>query len=248
VRTLLLLHGFTGAPESWSEVESGLAGVSVLAPALLGHDGTLGPPETLRFEDEVDRLASTVAAAGCDRVHVVGYSLGGRLALGLLARHPRRLSAATLISAHPGLEHPEQRAERREADERWAGMLESEGVDAFVSAWEDQSLFATQRRLPPALLEAQRHRRLGHNPRGLARSLRVLGLGSMPCLRDALGGIELPVRLVAGERDAKFSTLAGEMARALPRGVESIVPGAGHNLLMERPAVVAETLLEGMAA
>jgi 2-succinyl-6-hydroxy-2,4-cyclohexadiene-1-carboxylate synthase len=248
VRTLLLLHGFTGTPDSWSEVESRLAGARILAPALLGHDGTIGPPETRRFEDEVDRLAATVAAAGSGPIHAVGYSLGGRLALGLLARHPELLSGATLIGAHPGLERPEQRADRRQTDERWAGVLETEGIEAFVSAWEDQPLFATQRGVAPALLEAQRRRRLGHNPRGLARSLRVLGLGAMPSLRDRLGGIGHPVRLLAGERDAKFSTLAREMARALPRGDETIVPGAGHNLLLERPAVLAETLLEGMAA
>jgi len=248
VRALLLLHGFTGAPESWAGVRAGVRGAELLAPALLGHDGTPGRPEVGSFDDEVDRLAAEVGRAGLEHPHVVGYSLGGRLALGLLVRHARLFSGATLIGVHPGLDDPRERGERRTADEAWARLLEREGIRAFVDAWEEQPLFASQRELPAGVREAQRLRRRGHNPEGLARSLRILGTVAMPGLRAALGGIRVPVRLLAGERDGKFSGLAREMEGALPRGCATIVPGAGHNLLLERPAVLAETLLEGIAA
>ena len=112
-RPLVLLHGFTGAPASWDGVRRSLDdAIPVLAPALLGHDGTAGSPAIRSFDDEVDRLAGAVRGAGLEGAHLAGYSLGGRVALGLLVRHPGRFAAATLIGAHPGLQDPADRAER----------------------------------------------------------------------------------------------------------------------------------------
>lgn len=233
---LLLLHGFTGSPASWDLVIEHLPGRAALRPALLGHEAS---SDATSFDDEVDRLAGL---AGSEPVHLAGYSLGARLALGILARHPERVARATLVSVHPGLTSDAERAERRLADGRWIEILENQGLDAFVSAWGAQPLFASQRALSPHLRERRQAERRGHAASELARSLRITGLAEMPDYRPALRAVRAPVTLLTGELDAKFSALAGELLRHLPAARHRIVPGAGHDLLLERPDLVAAAI------
>jgi 2-succinyl-6-hydroxy-2,4-cyclohexadiene-1-carboxylate synthase len=115
----------------------------------------------------------------------------------------------------------------------------------FCERWEAQPVFQSQKRLAPAVLAEQRQLRLTHHPAGLGRALGVLGLGVMPSYRASLPSLDLPLRLVVGELDAKFSGLARAMLTSLPRADLCTVPDAGHNVLLERPEVVA-CLLELM--
>lgn len=262
-RPLVLLHGFTGSPESWARVRSLLepdpgpsrrpgpdqtaahgATSDTFAPAILGHDGTTGPPGIETFEAEVDRLAAAIRQHGVRDGHLAGYSLGGRISIGLLVRHPDLFASATLIGATPGLTSAAEREERARSDERWARLLETEGLDTFVAVWEALPLFATQQRLDPTTAAEQRRIRTSHHPDGLARSLRVLGLARMPDHRPRLADVDLPVRLVVGERDAKFGALAREMARRMPRATLTPVPDAGHNVVLERPTDIVALIRE----
>jgi 2-succinyl-6-hydroxy-2,4-cyclohexadiene-1-carboxylate synthase len=246
--TWLLLHGFTGSTESWAGVLPLENRRAVLAPALTGHDGHPGAPGVRSFEDEVDRLAALVRALGPRNTHVAGYSLGARVALGLLVRHRELFASAVLIGGHPGLESDRERALRVESDEQWCHLLEEQGLQAFVRAWQAQPLFATQARLPAEVLKKQESDRLSHDPRGLIHSLRCLGLGKMPNVRPALAGLELPVKLLVGSLDTKFCALARAMALVMPQATVIEVADAGHNLLLERPAAVRSALSEARAA
>lgn len=245
-RPLVLLHGFTGSPDSWLDVtrllEAGTGPVRVHAPALVGHDGTAGPPEIETFDDEVDRIAAGIRARHWRGSHLAGYSLGARVALGLLVRHPGLVASATLIGGRPGLSDPAERQARIRQDEEWARLLDDEGLDTFVAAWEALPIWATQAALPTQRLDRQRAIRRAHDPRGLARSLRVAGLGRMPYYGDRLGSVEADVRLVVGERDGRFPDIADEMAERLPRATVTRVSGAGHNVVLERPRQIAALL------
>ncbi|HEY3252976.1 MAG TPA: hypothetical protein VGJ91_03475, partial [Polyangiaceae bacterium] len=116
---------------------------------------------------------------------------------------------------------------------------------AFVDAWQAQPLWATQAGLDPALLERKRSERLSHDPAGLARSLRLTGLAEMPNYRQRLAQITAPLRLCAGALDAKFRTLAEQMAKSVTHAELSIVDGAGHDLLLERPEFITEVIRRG---
>ena len=244
---LLLLHGFTGSPASWDPVVAQLgADTEVLAPPLLGHDpGTVdellqSTPES--FEEEAfAAFVELTARFGNAPVHLAGYSLGARVALMMMATAPQRFISATLIGVNPGSAEEAERAERRAADRRWIDLLEL-GIEPFVDAWEKLPLWASQARLPAQVRSLQRNARLRHDPRGLALSLRVTGLGEMPNLRPRLPGIDVPVTLMAGGEDPKFRALAEESAALLPRSRVVVVPDAGHNLLLERPEAVAHEL------
>ncbi len=242
--TYVLLHGFAGAPSSWDLVVARLPPrARVLRPTLVGHAGPPTPDAPASFAAEVERLAALIGAADARGAHLCGYSLGGRLALGLVARDPDLAARVTVIGTHPGLpEHAPERAERAAADEQWAQLLEREGSAAFAAAWAAQPIFASQATLPAPLQAAQDAQRAAHEPRGLAHAMRALSLARMPDLRPALAGPSgAHLTFMAGLRDDKFATLAAETAASLPtrRARVCIVPGAGHNLLLERPGEVA---------
>lgn len=231
----LLLHGFTGTPESLSGLN---APPGSLLPALGGH---LQTPVGGGFDAEVERLA---ALAG-NREGLVGYSLGGRLALGILARYPRRFRHAVVISAQAGLTSDAERAARRDADQRFVRLLREQGLGGFVDAWERLPLWETQANLPEAVRQAQRAQRLRHDAAGLTQSLVQHGLGEMPDLRPFLAQVQTRVDLVVGERDDKFVKLGQELAQLLPHARLTIVPGVGHNVPLENPMAVAPLLLQG---
>jgi 2-succinyl-6-hydroxy-2,4-cyclohexadiene-1-carboxylate synthase len=241
---LFLLHGFTGSPASWKAVTAGMpARTRVLAPALVGH-GSAANATGAGFEDEVDRLAALVSREAT--WHLAGYSLGGRIALGLLVRYPTLFRSATLVGAQPGLETERARAERRAADDRWCELLERRPYSEFVDEWSAQPIFRSQSALSDDVLAGQRRERLAHDPKGLVQSLRTTGLGAMPSYWPSLSGIGIAVSLVVGEYDDKFRDIADRMAAQMPRARVEVVAGAGHNILLERPDAVRAVLCRAL--
>lgn len=241
--TFVLLHGLTGGPESFDALARELpAGARLVRPLLAGH----GPCPTLpeRWAGEVSRLVGLLEDEGVEGAHLVGYSMGGRLGWSLLDAAPARFSRATLIGAHPGLATRAEREARRAEDQRWIELLERDGLDAFLAAWEALPLWRSQASLPAELEREQRRVRRQHQPSALAAALRALGLAEMPPARPER--IRVPVTLVVGALDQRHLALASELAPKLPRGRCRVVPDAGHNVLLERPQALARLLTEEM--
>jgi 2-succinyl-6-hydroxy-2,4-cyclohexadiene-1-carboxylate synthase len=242
---LVMFHGFTGSPGTFDDVVAALPpGRPVFRPYLAGHGSEPFPADVATFGHEVDRLARQVAAWTPDPVHLVGYSLGARLALSLLLDHPTRVARATLIGVNPGLESPATRAGRRGQDAVWSRLLEQGDLAHFVDMWERQPLFATTRSIPPSQREAQRHERLGHDPLRLARAMRVLGLGEMPNFAPRLRSCTVPLELVVGELDTPFRDHAARILAVRPDLPLRVVPGVGHNVPRESPLALARLLSE----
>jgi 2-succinyl-6-hydroxy-2,4-cyclohexadiene-1-carboxylate synthase len=232
-----MLHGFTGSPASFARLEAPQCAV---APTLGGHGAE---PASADFWAEVERLAAIAPAA----TELFGYSLGSRLSLGLLARYPERFDHAVLVSAHPGLRTDAQRAMRRSDDDRFVRLLRERGLVEFVSAWEAQPLWRTQRTLPE-ILRAEKHReRLAHTAEGLARSLSSVGLGQMPDLRASLAQSACPVDFLVGAHDAKCLALAQELCSIMPSARLKVAEDAGHDLVLERPEVCSAFLAQGLS-
>lgn len=246
---LVLLHGFTGHPASFQKVLAQLPLTTrALCPVLLGHEGAHAAADrtdhaaAADFSAEVDRLAGQIRAAHLGPAHLVGYSLGARVALGLLVRHRGLFQRATLLGVHPGLQSAGERQDRVAADERWARLLLEHGLAAFLKEWEKQPLFQTQAQLPDSTRAAQDAVRRRHDSQGLAQALRVLGLGRMPDYWPELAGLRLPVQLGVGALDAKFAALADRAGAMLPDAQVVRIAGAGHNLLLEAPEAVCALL------
>ncbi|NEX20620.1 alpha/beta fold hydrolase [Thiorhodococcus mannitoliphagus] len=230
------MHGFTGDKQDWLACLSERSN-DWLAIDLPGHGEAEDP--TGDFTSVVRALLSALPPS----IHqLVGYSLGGRIALGMLAQAPMRFSGATIISAHPGLTDPAQRAARLRQDARWTTLLETQGIAAFVAAWESQALFATQSRLAPQVLAQQRRRRLGQRASGLAASLSATGLGVMPSTWSELRAYPGCLRWIVGGADAKFLAIARQVVEMRPETALHVLPEIGHNPLLECPADLAGLL------
>ena len=235
---LVLLHGFTGSAAQWGAVVDGLAvSHDVLAVDVIGHGLSDAPPDAARygFEHCIADLARTLDALGIERAHLLGYSMGGRVALGFAVRQRERVDHLVLESASAGIADEEERYARRRQDEALADQIERDGVEQFVDAWMAQPLFASQRDLAPEPVAAARRLRLQNSARGLANSLRGLGTGAQPSFWDALHGLGVPTLLVVGQRDAKFRRIAELMVDRLPRARMVEIAGAGHATHFERP-------------
>lgn len=232
---VLALHGFTGAPESFDAVVHMLdEGITLIAPMLSGH-GTQ-PTTVDSFEAEVERLGTLLP--GDDSVVLLGYSLGGRLALGLLARYPARFRGAVLVSANPGLTEEAERIARAQSDDALAKSLREGGLERFLETWESGPLFAAQAHLPASVRDARRATRRRHQAAPLAAALSALSLGRMPDFRAMIARRPVPMTFVAGESDSKFAELAIECA-SLAGTSPVVVPGVGHDVLLERPDLIA---------
>lgn len=244
---LLLLHGFAGHPEAWGEVVGRLVAPGlVAAPYLPGHGREPVPPAWTGFEEAVRGLADAVGALGQGGAwRLAGYSLGARLALGLLLAAPDLWSDAVLVGVNPGLEEAGEREARRREDAARARLLREQGLEAFVDVWERLPLFASQHALPRRVLAAQRRWRLAHDPARLAWALEALGPGAMPDYWPRLASIGHRVQLVAGELDRRFRDIAARAVALLPRGSLAVVPGVGHNVVLEAPGAVVRLLEAG---
>jgi 2-succinyl-6-hydroxy-2,4-cyclohexadiene-1-carboxylate synthase len=187
------------------------------------------------FEGRLGEILSSGARV------LVGYSLGGRLALRAALRSPDSFTAVVLVGSTAGIEEAPLRAARAEGDERLASWIEAASMEDVVSVWERQPLFADQ---SDALVEAQRPGRLAQDQRSLALLLRTAGQGVLEPVWHELSQLELPVLAIAGARDDGYTRAAKRIASTAPRGRAAVVEEAGHAAHLQRPDEVARLLVE----
>ena len=235
---LFLLHGFTGSSATWTPHLVALQAFTTVRVDFLGHGRSDAPADVRRYGMEacVDDLLAIQDHLGIRRCAVVGYSMGGRVAMRVALQAPERLWALVLESASPGIADPADRRARVRQDAKLAAQIRKDGVAAFADYWQSLSLFASQSRLPESTRQALRNQRLQHTANGLANSLQGLGAGQQEPVLERLRGLHVPVLLLAGALDDKYCGLANDMAALLPCSRVRIVPDAGHAVHLEQPA------------
>jgi 2-succinyl-6-hydroxy-2,4-cyclohexadiene-1-carboxylate synthase len=194
--------------------------------------------------NDLERRLGEIARAAPPGAALVGYSLGGRLALRAALRaagRPRRFRALVLLGASAGIEDPAERSRRHAADRELAAWIERAPIAAVVEHWERTPALAGQ---PPELVAAQRADRLRHDPRRLAELLRSAGQGAMAPVWAELRSLPTPLLALAGQRDRPYVAAAARMAALAPHGRAQAIPGAGHAAHLERPDAFAAALLE----
>lgn len=235
---LVLAHGFTQNSRCWGPFGHDLAADhEVVAVDLPGH-GRTDPAH-----DDADLPASgrLLAGIGGDAVYI-GYSMGGRAALHAALAHPERVLALVLIGATAGMDDPAARAARRQADEALAGDLVADGLPAFLERWLANPLFAG---LPPAAAAVEQ--RLANRPEGLAASLRHTGTGTQEPLWGELAHLTMPVLVLAGADDAKFTAEGARLVEHLPRARLRTLPGT-HAVHLAQPTAAAAAVRSFLAA
>ena len=267
---LLLVHGFLGEAADWDALRA-LLGTDVAAACfeLPGHGAA--PPVTAAACDRSAEAARrrrrlpaglaeapmAAAAAGwfpdaarrlelaCARLPappvLVGYSMGGRLALYTAVRHPGVARALVLLGADPGIAEPAARAERRARDDALARELAAAGNEqefaAWLRRWYAAPLFGRLNR--HAAFETLLRRRLRQRPAALAAALRGLSVSRQPALWNALQALPIPALFIAGAEDARYRAVAGRIAALGPPRQAAVCPGAAHAVHIEQPDAVA---------
>jgi 2-succinyl-6-hydroxy-2,4-cyclohexadiene-1-carboxylate synthase len=240
---LLFLHGFMGCRHDFDvlvgKLEKRFCCITVDLP---GHGQTkvLEPENGYRIDEIATGLVELLQRLDLSPCHLMGYSMGGRLALYLACRFPAPFQSVLLESASPGLATEPARMQRQQRDEQLAIVLETGSWPSFLDQWYQQSLFAPLRQHPDfgKLL----YQRAQNDPVQLAKVLRGLGTGTQPSLWEDLSHIEIPIRLVAGELDTKFVNINREMTHFCKNVQISVVANSGHTVHFEQPQALVEIL------
>ncbi len=250
---IVLAHGFTQTGRLWNAMDERLAADhQVVRVDMPGHAGSS------HIAADLIEGAHLLGAAG-GRGAYVGYSMGARFCLHLALARPDLVTSLVLISGTAGLDRPGDRQARRASDEALAYELDPPAhlddtaglrevrqarLDAFLRRWLDNPMFAGIS--PEAVGFEERRRNTGP---GLASSLRLAGTGTQLPLWDRLEWLRMPVLIVTGEHDDRFTETGRRMAAAI--GVNAthvVVPGTGHSPQLQNPGLVAELVRSHLGA
>lgn len=244
--TLCFLHGFMGASSDWRPIVQALddefQGLTIDLP---GHGQSLDQPDEIySVEGTTEAIVEVLDAEEISSCTLVGYSMGGRVALSLVLRHPERVERLVLESASPGLRTENERAERREVDAERAKRIE-EDLESFLADWYRLPLFESLAR--HHLVEEMVRTRSENDPSELARALRGLSPGRQASFWERLTEIECPTLVLTGALDEKYTTITQETAARIDPARRVVIPKAGHNVHAERPAAFLNALRRFLA-
>lgn len=247
---VLMLHGFFGSHSTWLPfVREQRATSRFILPDLYGHGRSPAAPGIHMSPDGVaGDLLALMSQLGHERFRLVGYSMGGRIALRMAIQAPTRIERLMLVSASPGIPDADERRQRRHADEQLAQMIRTRGLAAFAAKWDLTPVLASAGPLSASARSQLAHERRRHTPDGIAASLVYTGAGCQADGWPALDCLAVPTLLVAGERDEKYTATTRAMAERLPVRSAVIVPGVGHRVQVEAPERFLALIVKFLAA
>jgi len=238
-RPLILIHGGLGSGEMFGPTIPALvaAGYQVIAPDLQGHGRTADIDRPIDVRLMADDIAALIRHLGLEQVDVVGYSLGGGVALFLASKHPELVRKVVIVSANA----------RRDAMP--AEMLAQQGQMNAAAAefMKDTPMWELYQRVAP-------------RPEDFGRLLDKIGASMAQDFdfSDVVAGLEVPTLIVAADADMAppshyvemFKLLdgglrdGGWMGEGRPKGGHAlaILPGLTHYNLGASPLLVAVTL------
>ncbi|WP_042460798.1 2-succinyl-6-hydroxy-2,4-cyclohexadiene-1-carboxylate synthase [Neobacillus dielmonensis] len=234
----VLLHGFTGDSSTWAPFSNRWGGDrQLIIPDIIGHGQTEAPNDLhlYNIESAAYQLNCLLDQLGISKTDMLGYSMGGRLALTFSILYPNKIGKLVLESTSPGLKTEDEREARRKNDAELAKKIREKGLEEFVNHWEKIPLFHSMEQLPDETRLKIRQQRLGNSVEGLTNSLIGMGTGSQPSWWNHLQELTSEVLLVTGEKDEKFCRIAKQMLPHLKNGKWITVENAGHAIHVEEP-------------
>ncbi len=233
---LVLLHGFAQSTKTWEEVAPRLAkDRRVVALDLIGHGKSDKPDEPASYEmgPMLQSISALQRRLWADRIDILGYSMGGRIALTYACTQPHRVSSLILESTGLGPDTAQQHQAMLKRDLDLIERLSTAKIKDFVDFWEGMSIFETQKRLPPEVRKKIRAERLANDPRALALTVRGSGQHTMANLTRQIEALPLPVLYMAGILDRKYLKNAEKLQHN--KGISCILANTGHNIHVEDP-------------
>ncbi|GIU29770.1 2-succinyl-6-hydroxy-2,4-cyclohexadiene-1-carboxylate synthase [Shewanella schlegeliana] len=242
---VVFLHGFLGSKEDWNEIIEQLADdffcISIDLP---GHGGNgINDNSSLKlptpgFNRCAELVHTTLKQLNISQYHLVGYSLGGRIALHLARLYPQALQSLCLESCHPGLQNADDRVARQANDRDWADKLANLPIKEFLSLWYQQAVFSD-------LTQAERkqliHKRANNSAMALLNCYQATSLAEQQDLWDTPSLLPISSHFIAGHQDQKFMALAKRWQQQQPLSLHCI-EASGHNVHLAAPEAFTEQL------
>lgn len=243
---VLMLHGFMGSGKVFDHLMPLLKShYNPVTLDLAGHGKTGiafddGRFSTQNLANDLDKIIKQLPSIPS---YLYGYSMGGRLAFQYAANFGRYLKGLILESSTCGFNSEAEAAERRKVDNARANEIEKD-FEGFLEHWRQLPLFNTGRKPDAELFEIYKEVQQNQSNIQMARCLRGFGTGTMPLCQHSIKKIDLPVLLIAGEKDEKFRKINNDMHRLLPKSELAIVPEASHRIHLNRPKLLAQYIIQ----
>jgi len=238
---IVFVHGFMGASPDWNPVVDALSDrFTCVTVDLPGHGASTGcDADRYTMAGAVRGVIDVLNDAGLAQAVLVGYSMGGRVALRAALQHPERVRRLVLESTSPGLRDAVDRRERRRRDAERAGQI-TQDLRGFLERWYRMSLFASLQH--HNLVEEMVDRRAKNDPAEIARMIQALSPGRVRPVWDELGSLSTRTCLLTGDLDTKYAHITARAVDRLPDAERVVVSGAGHNVHAERPTAYLQVL------
>ena len=243
---IIFFHGFTGSADDWDFIFQEIpANFYPAAFDLPGHGKNLFPADEKYYTSSfiIEQVKNVYGFLNINKAILAGYSMGGRAALTFAVNNPLLVAGLFLESTTAGIQDTTERAERMKADYQLADFIMQNKLEEFVNYWMNIPLFESQKKLSKEALNKVRNAKLDNSKAGLAYSLKGFGTGSMCPLWEDLKLLDIPVHLITGMLDNKFTQLNDQMNSHLPLCVHTLVENCGHNIHLENPEEFLSVLL-----
>jgi 2-succinyl-6-hydroxy-2,4-cyclohexadiene-1-carboxylate synthase len=244
-KSILFLHGFTGSANDWTNVFQKIdKRFNKIAIDLIGH-GKSSSPSSVNYymaDSLVNQIEYVINNLRLKETILCGYSMGGRVALNFAISKPDLIKGLILESASAGFKNGKERDARKKSDEELAAFIENNSLEDFAAMWLDQELFGTLRRFSNDKLKRIKEERAKNSKIGLANSLRGFGLGVMPYLGSEVLKLKIPVYLITGGLDDKFTQINLNLKKTFPSAKHKIISTSGHNTHLEEPKKFIEAV------
>ncbi|MCX7875034.1 MAG: 2-succinyl-6-hydroxy-2,4-cyclohexadiene-1-carboxylate synthase [Melioribacteraceae bacterium] len=242
---ILFIHGFTGSSDDWEFILNSIPSDFLpFAIDLIGHGKTDSPKDSKYYNCSsiVNQINSVITFFNFKKIILAGYSMGGRVALSYSLKHLEKVSALILESTTPGIEDVEEKKKRVEHDLILAETILNDGVENFIEYWFNTPLFSSLKTLNNFLQIIEK--RKTNNPIGLANTLKSFSTGLMNSYWDKIGLLNVPVLLITGSRDKKYTEQNFIMKNYFKNAQHKIIEEATHNTHLEKPELFTNFVIE----
>ncbi|RMD48584.1 MAG: 2-succinyl-6-hydroxy-2,4-cyclohexadiene-1-carboxylate synthase [Ignavibacteria bacterium] len=235
---LLFLHGFSGSSKDWNFIKENLKNkYDIYTIDLIGHGFSDSPADGAFYStsNQINYLQEFVENVIQTKPVIIGYSMGGRLALQFGIKHQDLLSGLIIESSTPGIEDINEKGKRKEWDESIARMIQERGIEYFAEHWINLPILKDSYRNANLPFQSIINSKVQNNPTGLANSIKFFGTGTMPQCWDKLNSLKIPVGIIYGERDTKYEEISRKIAGQISDSVLYPIQSAGHIAHLEKP-------------
>jgi len=223
----LAIHGAVGSSRDWDFLNPHIPDITSLNLWSLLSKSSLSLSDLAKkINHDVDSVGDTL----------LGYSMGGRIALHCLLENPNLWQRAIIISAHTGIRSKAERKMRFQHDAKWAKACSSLPFDQFLQEWNKQGILSSAQAPSRKELEPWKPQ--------IAQSFVDWSTGNQEDLSIRLAEIETKILWITGADDPKFTQVATEACSLLPSATHRIIPECGHRILWEKPNELIKLLEE----